>query len=132
MNDVASLIEGPAAINAAGWYLASGCVLFAVGMVRAFLAPARLTRIISLNVMGFGALILLVTVGARGGSPDPVLTALAITGLVITVAFTGVAVALARALDLPDPDNASETAPETHAAPEPGPAEGEVDDHVRR
>ncbi|MFD5867860.1 NADH-quinone oxidoreductase subunit K [Corynebacterium sp. NPDC060344] len=98
IGDVQS-IAGFGPVTVVAWFTALGAVLFAAGLGRAVTARDRLAQIIGFNVVGLGSLLILVAVGARGGAPDPSLTALAITGLVITVAFTGVGVALVRAIE---------------------------------
>ncbi|PMC62711.1 hypothetical protein CJ204_04255 [Corynebacterium xerosis] len=106
------------------WYLALGAVLFAAGLGRSMTARDRLAQIIGFNVMGLGSLVVLVAAGARAGAPDPSLTALAITGLVITVAFTGVGVALVRAIESGAGDGAG---PATETRPD-GDDEGADDE----
>ena len=52
-----------------------------------------------MNVLGSGSLLFLLALAARSDPVDPVLSALVITGLVITVAFTGVAAVLIRRIE---------------------------------
>ena len=63
---------------------------FVGGMVRMFLVRDRVARLVAMNVVGAGTLLFLIALAARTDPVDPVLTALVITGLVITVAFTAV------------------------------------------
>lgn len=97
------------------WYLLVAVVLAVAGGIRMLLAADRVSRVVSMNVLGAGSLLILISLASRSDPGDPVLTALVITGLVITVAFTGVAAVLIRrietfapqdhGLDLPDADD---------------------------
>lgn len=81
------------------WYSAIGCVLVALGLVVMLLATDRFRRLVALNVAASGTLVVLLAVAGRSVDPDPVPHALALTGIVITVAFTGLGVVLARRID---------------------------------
>lgn len=81
------------------WYSAIGCVLVALGLVVMLLAADRFRRLVALNVAASGTLVVLLAVAGRSVDPDPVPHALALTGIVITVAFTGLGVVLARRID---------------------------------
>ena len=83
------------------WYLAIGSILVAAGAVRLLLARDRVLRLIAMNVVGAGTLVMLVALASRSDPIDPVLSALVITGLVITVAFTGIGAVLVRRLEDP-------------------------------
>lgn len=72
------------------FYLGLAVLLIVVGMVRMFLVRDRVPRLVAMNVVGAGTLLILIALAARTDPVDPVLTALVITGLVITVAFTAV------------------------------------------
>ena len=72
------------------FYLGLTVLLIVVGMVRMFLVRDRVARLVAMNVVGAGTLLILIALAARTDPVDPVLTALVITGLVITVAFTAV------------------------------------------
>lgn len=112
-----------AAADAAGWYLAIGVVIAIAGLVRLLTGRDLVTRLIALNVTGIGSLIILLALGAREEPTDPVLSALVITGLVITVAFTGLGAVLIRRIEGEDDAEAASTqAPEAESteAPERG------------
>lgn len=81
------------------WYLMVAVGLIAVGLTRFLLVRDRVARLVAMNVLGSGALLLLIALAARQEPADPVLTALVITGLVITVAFTGVGAVLIRRIE---------------------------------
>lgn len=81
------------------WYLLVAVVVAVAGTVRLLLARDLVTRLVALNVVGVGSLLVLLALAARSSPIDPVLSALVITGLVITVAFTGLGAALIRRIE---------------------------------
>lgn len=90
------------------WYATVGAVLVALGFSAMVLTADRFRRLVALNVAAGGTLVILLAVAGRADPPDPVPHALALTGIVITVAFTGLGVVLARRLD--DADRAESDA----------------------
>ena len=86
-------------MSAVSWFLLVGAALFALGSVRLLTAPDLVVQLVALNVAGRGALLSLVALAARTDEPDPVPHALALTGIVITVAVTGVGLAVVRRLE---------------------------------
>ncbi len=83
----------------------TGLALFLVGTAGALLVAAPLRRIIALNVMGSGAFLVLVGVAQRDGGSDPVPQAMVLTGIVVAVAATAVALALVHRLDAAQRDD---------------------------
>lgn len=81
------------------WFLLVGAILFALGTVRLLTAGDSVVRLVALNIAGSGGLLAFVALAARTDEPDPVPHALALTGIVITVAVTGVGLALVRRLE---------------------------------
>lgn len=81
------------------WFLSVGAVLLALGVVRVALEPDLVKRLLALNVAAAGGLVVLVGVAARPSGGDPVPHALALTGIVITVAVTAVGLALTRRIE---------------------------------
>ncbi|HEY0488908.1 MAG TPA: NADH-quinone oxidoreductase subunit K [Telluria sp.] len=79
-------------------YALAGATLFVVGLAGVILHRQLLRKIISFNVMGSGTFLVLVGLGARGGQADPVTQAMVLTGIVVAVAATALALALARRL----------------------------------
>lgn len=79
-------------------YALVGAVLYAAGVAGMLLHPDVLRKVIAFNVTGGGAFLVLVGLGQRGGLPDPVPQAMVLTGIVVSVAATALAVALARRL----------------------------------
>ena len=81
------------------WYLLLGTVIAVAGLVRLLLVRDLVARLIALNVTGTGSSLILLSLGARQTPTDPVFAALVITGLVITVAFTGLGAVLIRRIE---------------------------------
>lgn len=89
-------------VTVAQFYLVLGIVLAVAGMVRMLVGQDLMARLVAMNVVGVGSLLILLALAARSEPLDPVLSALVITGLVITVAFTGVGSILIRRIETPD------------------------------
>jgi multicomponent Na+:H+ antiporter subunit C len=81
-------------------YALAGCVIVALGLRGALLHASLLQRIVAINIMGAGVFMLLVAVAYRGPDlpPDPLPHALVLTGIVVAVSATALALALARRL----------------------------------
>lgn len=77
-------------------YAAAGCLLFVLGLGGTLLLKALLRRILAFNLMGSGAFLVLVGLAQRNGTPDPVPQAMVLTGIVVAVAATALALTLAR------------------------------------
>ena len=77
-----------------------GIAVFGIGLVGAFCAQDRLRRVLALKLCSVGAGFLLVVGAWRepSATPDPVPHALVITGIVVMVSATAVALALIRRL----------------------------------
>lgn len=92
-------------------YLLVGVALFALGTAGVFRDVASMRRIIAVNVMGNGVFLVLVALAARNGDPpDPVPHAMVLTGIVVAVCATAVALTLAnlvRRHDASDDDGGS-------------------------
>lgn len=93
-------------MTTATWYLLLGVVVVVIGAFRLLMVQDLVSRLIALNVTGAGSLMILVSLAARSEPIDPVLSALVITGLVITAAFTATAAVLIRRIeDTPELDD---------------------------
>lgn len=80
-------------------YALSGVVLFGLGLFGALVHHHPLRKILAVNIMGIGVFMLLVASAWRSdGPPDPVPHALVITGIVVAISATGLALALLRRL----------------------------------
>jgi multicomponent Na+:H+ antiporter subunit C len=90
-------------------HLGVAVALVVLGVVRLLLTPDLIRRVLALNVAGAGVLLLLVVVAARSdpAEPDPVPHALVLTGIVVTVSVTAVALGLVRRIE-GGPDGADE------------------------
>lgn len=78
-------------------YTAAAVALFGIGWAGLVLRPEPLRKLIAVNVMGLGVLMLLVAFAYRGDAPpDPVPHALVITGIVVSVAATALGLVLIR------------------------------------
>ena len=78
-------------------YLLAGAVLFVIGFYSLLVQSHLLRRIMALNVMGSGVFLVFIALGAQtpGAIPDPVPHAMVLTGIVVSVCATGLALALA-------------------------------------
>jgi multicomponent Na+:H+ antiporter subunit C len=79
-------------------YALGGVALFATGVAGLILQEHLLRKILAFNVMGSGTFLVLVGLGQRDGDIDPVPQAMVLTGIVVSVAATALALALARRL----------------------------------
>lgn len=89
----------------------SGVALFAIGVLGVLAHRNLLRRIIGVNVAASGTFLVFIGFAARGAPPDPVPHAVVLTGLVVGVASTALALALAVRLhhetgrpEIPDDD----------------------------
>ena len=82
-------------------YTVTACLIMALGLRAALLHASLLHRVIAVNVMGAGVFLLLITLAYRGPdvAPDPLPHALVLTGIVVAVSATALALALVRRLD---------------------------------
>jgi multicomponent Na+:H+ antiporter subunit C len=84
-------------------YMLVGVALFCLALVRLVVDGDALRRVIALNVMGSGVFLVMIASAARGdGPPDPVPQALVLTGIVVAVATSALAIAIARLLHRAD------------------------------
>ncbi len=89
------------AINPQFLYVCAGIFLFAIGVWGTWLHTHYVRKIISLNVMGAGVFLTLIAVAYRGEHlpPDPVPHALVLTGIVVAVSATALALVIIRRLE---------------------------------
>lgn len=80
------------------FYLVLGVVLWSAGLHGLMVAGHVLRRVIAINIMTSGVFLALVALAARSSPPDPVLHALVLTGLVISVSATALALHLGTAV----------------------------------
>ncbi|MDP1560847.1 MAG: NADH-quinone oxidoreductase subunit K [Pirellulaceae bacterium] len=81
-------------------YALTGVVLFSVGLSGLFFCAHLLRKILSVNMAGSGVFLVFVALARRQPDvpPDPVPQALVLTGIVVAVSATAVALALFRRL----------------------------------
>ncbi|NNJ65732.1 MAG: Na+/H+ antiporter subunit C [Xanthomonadales bacterium] len=81
-------------------YALAGVGLFALGLRGTLLRRSLLGRIIAINVCGAGVFMLFVAIAYRGPgqAPDALPHALVLTGIVVAVSATALALALGRRL----------------------------------
>ena len=81
-------------------YGLTGCLIVALGLRTALLHTSLLHRVVAINVLGAGVFMILIAIAYRGpdAPPDPVPHALVLTGIVVAVSATALALALPRRL----------------------------------
>jgi multicomponent Na+:H+ antiporter subunit C len=77
-------------------YALTGIGLFVLGLYSLIVQAHLIRKIIALNIMGSGVFLVLVELGGRTSSavPDPVPQAMVLTGIVIAIAATALALTL--------------------------------------
>ncbi len=91
-------------------YALTGAFLFMLGAAGAARPGAVLRRILAFNIMGSGAFLVLVGLAQRHGGVDPAPQAMVLTGIVVAVASTALALALARRITAADDTQEKKTA----------------------
>jgi multicomponent Na+:H+ antiporter subunit C len=87
-------------------YPLAGVVVLALGLAGLVTRPHLLTKVLAFNLMATGASLLLVGLGHDGtASSDPVPQAMVLTGIVVSVSATAVALAIIARLSRLDPDS---------------------------
>lgn len=89
-------------------YLLAGGLLFLIGLYGVLISRELLRRILGLNIMGSGVFLVFVAIAVQTGYPiaDPVPHAMVLTGIVVSVCGTGLALALvARIQTLTEREN---------------------------
>lgn len=82
------------------WYALLGAAVVALAIYPLVLARDLLRRIVAANSLGTGVFIILVALGYRGQDApvDPTPHAMVLTGIVVALSATGLALALAAAI----------------------------------
>lgn len=88
-------------------YAMAGVVIAGLGLRTVLLQAELLRKVLALNVMGAGVFLILVATAYRGPAEaaDPVPHALVLTGIVVAVSATALALALVRRLQRNDTDD---------------------------
>lgn len=79
-------------------FAVTGAMVFALGVAGVVLIDHLLRRVLAFNLMGSGIFLILVGLAQRHDVPDPVPQAMVLTGIVVAVAATALALALLRKL----------------------------------
>lgn len=77
-------------------YALVGILLFVIGVAGIILRRHLLRKILAFNVMGSGVFLVLIGLAQREGQVDPVPQAMVLTGIVVAISATALALALAR------------------------------------
>ncbi len=83
-------------MSADRWYAYVGACLFALSLFAFLMHTHLLRRLLAFNVMGGGTFLILVGLAQDGRGKDPVPQALVLTGIVVAVSATALAVILMR------------------------------------
>lgn len=83
-------------MSLSAFYALAGVGLFGLGLYALLAAAHLLRKVLALNVMGNGVFLILVAVAYRGPGvpPDPVPHAMVLTGIVVAVSATALALSL--------------------------------------
>ncbi len=107
-------------------YGGAGMLLFVLGIWSFLVHEPLVRKLIALNIMGGGVFHVLIAIAYRGDdtAPDPVPHALVLTGIVVAVSATALALALGRRLDDLNPsDGPDADSPAPQADPSARPDE---------
>ncbi|MBM69763.1 MAG: Na+/H+ antiporter subunit C [Haliea sp.] len=77
-------------------YALAGVALCGIGLAGFLLLNHLLRRLLAFNLIGSGVFLVLVGLAQHRGGPDPVPQALVLTGIVVAIAATALAVVLIR------------------------------------
>lgn len=76
-------------------YSALGVALFCIGLYGLIIVPHIIRKILAINIMGIGVFMLLIADAVdQAGVPDPVPHAMVLTGIVVAIAGTALALSL--------------------------------------
>ncbi|HEY8375132.1 MAG TPA: cation:proton antiporter subunit C [Nannocystis sp.] len=95
-------------------YAVIGVALCSLGLHAAIARRHLMRKVLALNILGSGVFLVLVAIAARDPArPDPVPHAMVLTGIVVAVCATALALSLARRLRT---ERGSTYLPEDHAS----------------
>lgn len=105
-------------------YLLAGTAIFAIGFHALLAQTHLLRRILALNVMGTGVFMVFMALAAQtlGPVPDPVPHAMVLTGIVVSICGTGLALTLAERVAANTGEARDGTADAKGVAPSPSEA----------
>lgn len=81
-------------MNSGALFACTGLGLLVIGAWALALHAHLIKKVMAINIMGSGTFLMLVGGGAMGGGVDPVPQAMVITGIVVAVSATALALAL--------------------------------------
>ncbi len=104
-------------MNSAMIYALLGIILFSIGLYGLIVRDHLLRKILAFNIMGSGIFLVLVALGKRspGELSDPVPLAMVITGIVVAVSATALALTLMHKLVEVSGSAVLHDAPEEHS-----------------
>ncbi|WP_181296319.1 NADH-quinone oxidoreductase subunit K [Pseudomonas sp. Q2-TVG4-2] len=82
-------------MSSALFWMAVGAALWLLGLHGLLTLRQPLRRIIAFNLMGSGVFLVMIALATRSQPSDPLLVALVVTGLVVAVSATALALRLA-------------------------------------
>ena len=85
-------------MSSALFWMGVGAALWLLGLHGLLTLRQALRRIIAFNLMGSGVFLVMIALATRSQPSDPVLVALVVTGLVVAVSATALALRLASAV----------------------------------
>lgn len=85
-------------MSAALFWMVVGAALWLLGLHGLLTLRQALRRIIAFNLMGSGVFLVMIALATRSQPSDPLLVALVVTGLVVAVSATALALRLAGAM----------------------------------
>ena len=85
-------------MSATLFWITIGFALWLLGLHGLLTLRHALRRIIAINLMGSGVFLVMIALAARDDPSDPLLVALVVTGLVVAVSATALALRLSSAL----------------------------------
>lgn len=84
-------------------YPLAGIAILGIGMAGLITRPHLLTKVLAFNLMATGVSLLFVGLARHGGEADPVPQAMVLTGIVVSVSATAVALAIVARISRVDP-----------------------------
>jgi multicomponent Na+:H+ antiporter subunit C len=81
-----------------GFYALTGVALFFMGVYGLVAHAHSIRKILAMNVMGAGVFMVFISMAARAALPDAVPQAMVLTGIVVAVSATALALALSSRL----------------------------------
>jgi multicomponent Na+:H+ antiporter subunit C len=97
-------------------YTILGAAIFLLGLHGLLMTTDAIRRLIAVNLMGAGTFLIMVALAGRISPPDPVLHALVVTGLVVAISATALALRLITSAAIAEHSQDSGNISDGHAA----------------